>query len=219
MDLTDSYERVLPATILKRFDLREVRNAAALLMATNPTEFDEIVGVLSGFVLSDDDVLGAGGNKSDVARRLDLQFREIGWREARHDTNVVSVLMKQPYRPAGETERTVLESEVRNEGYKIDNVKSRVALDVEWNAKDGNLDRDLAAYRALYEAAIIDVGVIITRTQADLREAAMALDADSTKFATTTTTNLAKLEPRLTRGDAGGCPVLAVAITARCIGG
>ncbi len=218
MELTTSHERVLPKRILERFELREVRNAAALLMATNPAEFDEFVSVLSNFVLSSDDVLGAGGNKSDVARRLDLQFRQMGWREGRHDTNVISVLMKQPYRAAGETERTVVESEVRSEGYKIDNVKGRVALDVEWNAKDGNLDRDLAAYRALYEAAIIDVGVIVTRTQTDLRDAALALDPQSTKFATTTTTNLAKLEPRLTRGDAGGCPVLAVAITSRCIG-
>jgi hypothetical protein len=217
VELTTSYERVLPANVLPRYDMREVRNAAALLMATNPVEFDDIVGVLSAFTLSRDDVLGAGGNKSDVARRLDLEFRELGWREARHDTSVTSVLSKQPYRPAGEKGAVEFRYEVLNEGYKIDNVKARVALDVEWNAKDGNLDRDLAAYRALYEAGIIDVGVIITRTQGDLRAAALTLDPASTKFATTTTTNLAKLEPRLTRGDPGGCPVLAVAITARCI--
>lgn len=217
MELTTSYERVLPARVLQRFELREVRNAAALLMATNPSEFAEIAGVLSEFALSHDDVSSAGGNKSPVARRLDLRFRELGWREARHDTRVTSVLMMQPHRAAGETDRTVVENEVRNEGYWIDNVKGRVALDVEWNAKDGNLDRDLAAYRALYGVAIVDVGVIITRTQTDLREAALTFDPRSTKFATTTTTNLAKLEPRLTRGDAGGCPVLAVAITARCI--
>ena len=218
MDLTTSFENVFPKEILQRYELREVRNASGLLAATNPGEFEELFNVLSWFVLSNDDVLGAGGNKSDVARRLDLRFRELGWREARHDTRVTSVLTKEPYRQVGEDERIVIESEVSNEGYKVDNVKGRVALDVEWNAKDGNLDRDLAAYRALYDAAIIDVGVIVTRTQADLREAALNLDAESSKFATTTTTNLAKLEPRLTRGDAGGCPVLAVAITARCIG-
>lgn len=103
-------------------------------------------------------------------------------------------------------------------GYKLqDNVKSRVALDVEWNAKDGNLDRDIGAYRALYDSGIIDVGVIVTRTHTDLRDAAIKLDPKSTKFKTTTTTNLSKLEPRLTRGDAGGCPVLVIAITSRCL--
>lgn len=77
-----------------------------------------------------------------------------------------------PYGPAGERDATVIESEVRNEGYKVDNVKGRVALDVEWNAKDGNLDRDVGAYRALYEAGIINGAAIITRTQADLRTSA-----------------------------------------------
>jgi len=217
VELTNSFERVFPVDLVERYEVYEVRNAAALLSATNPTEFNEIVGILSAFELSVDDVLSAGGNKSDVARRIDAEFRELGWREARHDTKVTSILIKQPYRDVGELQTEELTYEVLNEGYKIDNVKARVALDVEWNAKDGNLDRDLAAYRALYEAGIIDVGVIITRTQADLREAALGLDPASTKFQTTTTTNLTKLKPRLTRGDAGGCPILAIAITAKCI--
>ena len=69
-----------------------------------------------------------------------------------------------PYRPAGETAVIVTSSLVSNEGYKVDNFKGRVALDLEWNAKDGNLDRDIGAYRALYDAGFIDVGVIVTRT-------------------------------------------------------
>jgi hypothetical protein len=95
-------------------------------------------------------------------------------------------------------------------------LKGRIALDVEWNAKDGYLDRDLAAYRSLYEYALIDAAVIITRTQEDLRRLVLASEPESTKFNTTTTTNLDKLRPRMTRGDAGGCPVLAIAITSRC---
>lgn len=77
--------------------------------------------------------------------------------------------------------------------------------------------RDIGAYRALYDAGIIDAGVLITRTQADLRATALRLDPLSKKFDTTTTTNLDKLVPRMTRGDAGACPVLAIAITARCL--
>ena len=30
-------------------------------------------------------------------------------------------------------------TETVNEGYKVDNFRDRIALDVEWNAKDGNL--------------------------------------------------------------------------------
>ena len=219
MDLTDSYRYpdIVPAEIQERYEIREVRNAARVFKATNPDEFDAVMSVLDRFSLLHDDVLGAGGSKSEVARRLDEEFRVLGWREARHDIRVTSVLRRMPYKAAGEKDAWVKETEIESKGYKVDNVKSRVALDVEWNAKDGNLDRDLAAYRALYDAGIIDVGVILTRTQDDLRAAALALDPETTKFATTTTTNLEKLEPRLTRGDGGGCPILAIAISAACI--
>jgi hypothetical protein len=65
------------------------------------------------------------------------------------------MLILQPYAVAGETMPVLRESEVHNEGYKVDNVKGRIALDVEWNAKDGNLDRDIGAYRALYDAGLM----------------------------------------------------------------
>ncbi len=216
MDLTESYATHFPADVLGRYVFRETRNAAAILSATNPAELEQIIEALRWLKLTPADITEAGGNKSDLALRLDHHFRESGWREGRHDTEIRSALILQPYRPAGETEPRVAKTEVKNEGYKVDNVKARVALDVEWNAKDGNLDRDIGAYRALYDAGIIDVGVIITRTQVDLREAALRIDPTTTKFNTTTTTNLGKLLPRLTRGDAGGCPVLAIAISSRC---
>jgi hypothetical protein len=66
--------------------------------------------------------------------------------------------------------------------------------------------------RGLCDDGVIDAGVIVTRTL-DLRDLALQLDPASKKFDTTTTTNLTKLEPRMTRGDAGGCPILAVAIS------
>lgn len=122
-----------------------------------------------------------------------------------------------PYRPAGETAATASTSTpVSSKGYKADNFEGRVALDLEWNAKDGNLDRDIAAYRALYDA-----GFIVTRTQEDLHNFATQLrlqhgmpEAQAKKMlASTTTTNMTKLLPRLTRGDGGGCPLLAIAIS------
>ena len=219
MDLTTSFEATVPPPVRERYDLVEVRNAAAVLAATNPTEFTEILAILDSFRLLPGDVTESGGNKSDVAARLDSEFRKLGWREGRHDVRVESQLHLMPYPPAGEHAPVVRSHAVVSEGYRVDNVKNRVALDVEWNAKDGNLDRDLAAYRALYDAGIIDAGVIVTRTHDDLRSWAVELDVDSTKFGTTTTTNLQKLVPRLTRGDAGGCPLLAVAISRRTSAG
>jgi Restriction endonuclease BglII len=215
VDLTQSYEAVIKPDVRVGYELRETRNAAAILTATNPGAFAEVLEVLREFQLEAADITEAGGNKSRVARRLDGEFRKRGWREGRHDMTVRSVLRVMPYGPAGERQARIIEKEIFNEGYKVDNVKDRVALDVEWNAKDGNLDRDVAAYRALYDAGIIDAGVIITRSYEPIRSLSVQLGRPG-GFATATTTTLEKLEPRLTRGDGGGCPILAVAITDRC---
>jgi hypothetical protein len=109
------------------------------------------------------------------------------------------------------------------ETHKVDNFKNRVALEVEWNAKDGNLDRDLSAFRALYDAGIIDAAAIITRHHTSIKHSANFLahalnrvnytnGTEVERFNTSTTTNIEKLRWRLARGDAGGCPVLAIGI-------
>lgn len=217
MELTGSYETVLPPELLDRYAFAETRNAAAVLRASNPEAFEDVVAVLSGFSLAPSDIVAPGRNKSPVAARLDDAFRRRGWREGHYEVHLTSKLVRQPWTGAGEITRSETVTEASSEGYKVDNLKARVALDGEWNAKDGNLSRDLAAYRVFYEHAIIDCAVIVTRTQDDMRELALAMGA-GTKFGTTTTTNLEKLVPMLGRGDAGGCPLLAVAITSRCLG-
>lgn len=169
MDLTDSYLRVLPAELRQRYEFREVRDAAAVMESTSPTEFGEMVKVLSGFALTKDDILTPGGGKGPLAVRLDKTLRELGWREGQYDRKIVSTLRRMPYRAGGERKAAEEETEVVSEGYKVDNVKGKVALDVEWNAKDGNLDRDLGAYRALYDVGIITVGVIVTRHYGEIR--------------------------------------------------
>lgn len=205
-----------------RYVLREVRNGSAIIKATNPNRFRDIEDALTKFSLLTSDLVEAGGQESKLAARLNDLFRERGWREARVDTVIKLALQRTPHRAAGEETLEVIETEVTNEGYKVDNMLDRIALDVEWNAKDGNLDRDISAYRSLYDAGLIDAAVIITRTL-ELRELGqkLGLEAGLSPAAakrilnTTTTTNLAKLQPRLERGDSGGCPILVVAICDR----
>lgn len=216
MELTESYRRVLPPALLQRYVFAETRNATAVLRASNPDEFSDVVAVLSDFELVPIDITEPGRNKSSVAARLDRAFRELGWREGQYEVHVTSKLVRQPWAVAGERRRSEKVTEAISAGYKVDNLKARVALDGEWNAKDGNLSRDLASYRVFYEHAIIDCAVMVTRTQDEMRELALRMGAE-TKFGTTTTTNLEKLVPMMQRGDAGGCPLLAVAITPRCL--
>ena len=221
MNLTESFNDVFPEDVRSRYFLRETRNATTILRATNPELFDELTTVLNKFEVISDDLLRAGGQESGLARRFNKELRSRGWREARVDTEIKLELCIMPYKSAGETRKTVTSTPVSNKGYKVDNFKGRVALDLEWNAKDGNLDRDISAYRALYDAGFIDVGIIVTRTQEDLHNFAtrlrlqhgMSENEAKKMLATTTTTNLEKLVPRMTRGDGGGCPLLAIAIS------
>lgn len=215
MELTRSYETAVPAEIRARYDFRETRNAAAVIASTNPTAFGEMLDVLRAFGLSATDITEPGGSKSQVAIRLDRAFREKGWREAAYDTYIRSTLRIRPYPAAGERDAVERETQAVSLGYLVDNVKDRVALDVEWHAKDGNLDRDVGAYRAFYDAGIIDGGVILTRSFESIRALSIRLGRPR-GFATTTTTTIEKLQDRMARGDGGGCPILAVAITDRC---
>lgn len=113
-------------------------------------------------------------------------------------------------------------------GYLVDNFKNRIVLDVEWNAKDGNLDRDLASYRSWYEAGVISAGVIITKDRLSLLRLARRLWADylatlpadqrdqraqriPIDLTTSTVTAFDKAQMRMRRGVMGTCPVLVVA--------
>jgi hypothetical protein len=220
VDLTYSHATALPDFVRKRYTVAETRNAAAIFAATSPVLFEDFCAAMNEFELLSSDLVDAGGSESSLAKRLNGSFRSRGWREARVDTDIELKLRIMPYAPQGEKAAVVTSTRVSNEGYKVDNFKDRVALDLEWNAKDGNLDRDLGAYRALYDAGLIDLAVLVTRTTTDLRtlgaqlrrDAGMSEEEAIKVLGTSTTTNLDKLLPRMTRGDAGGCPLLAVAI-------
>jgi hypothetical protein len=113
--------------------------------------------------------LRAGGNRGDVAKDIDDMFRERGWREIRVDLSTQGILKNKRNEIVDQL------PPVYQEGYLVDNFKGRVALDVEWNAKDGNLDRDLSAYRAWHEAGVISAAVLITQDRIKLKGLAQRL--------------------------------------------
>lgn len=238
MELTKSWRDAFPQEIQDRYLFAETRSAAAILAATSPDEFADVVAVLEAFYLDVDRLVRPGGRKSKIAEELDESFRRLGWREARFDQNLETSLHLFRWGAAPEPERDEVRKTVNEYGgHKIDNVKGRAALDVEWNPKDGNLDRDISNYTSLYDAGIIDVGVIVTRSQDELRVPVQNLvrevkqvsrsfgkDALGSSWATrmqktpdnpygtSTTANFEKLLWRLERGDGRGCPMLGIGI-------
>ena len=212
---------VLDPTIRKRWAFLETSSAAAVLRSVCPAEWDDITQVLATFSLEPAQWLKKGGNRGDIARVIDSMFGVRGWRETRVDLSTQGILLSKDGRVL---ERLPV---VEQEGYLVDNFKGRVALDVEWNAKDGNLDRDLSAYRAWHEAGVISAAVLITQDRVPLKVLADRLWADYQQtlaieqrnpklpidLGTSTTTNLEKAALRVRRGVMGTCPLLIVAAT------
>lgn len=216
-------ETVVPPAVRARWDFLETSSACAVLRSVCPKEWHDILEVLTRFALDTVRWMKKGGNRGDVAREIDDMFGALGWREMRIDLQTQGVLLS---RKGVEVDRL---PPLHQEGYLVDNFKGRVALDVEWNAKDGNLDRDLSAYRAWHEAGIISAAVLITQNRVKLKALAERLwkdyqqglpDSQRTAklpidVGTSTTTNLEKAALRVRRGVMGTCPLLIVAATDR----
>jgi hypothetical protein len=196
----------------------ESNSAAAIMQAVCPKEWADIVQVLSAYRLDPNFWLKPGGNRGDIARQIDEQFEKKGWRETRLDLETKGILFLKSGKKLEEL------PPVYQEGYLVDNFKNRIVLDVEWNAKDGNLDRDLASYRSWYEAGVISAGMIITKDRLSLLKLARKLwsahlatlppDQQGQRMpidlTTSTVTAFDKAEMRVRRGVMGSCPVLIV---------
>lgn len=257
MELTESYKNpeIVSENLMHKYKFMEVRQAAAVLSASCSEEWGALCNYLSDFVLATDHLMQPGGNKSEVVKAWENFFYGDGWVETRVDTE--QIVYKIPRVGKGGVPAAIgaLTTEQRlklqekfpqigieatyQQGYLVDALRGRLAVDIEWNAKDGNLDRDIAAYRAWYELGLIDGAVLITKEQESCRQLVQSvwktylesLDQESfdrlktvadgeipppVDLKTTTATCLEKASERIKRGDAGGCPVLIVGITSKC---
>ncbi|WP_374944884.1 BglII/BstYI family type II restriction endonuclease [Sphingomonas sp.] len=183
---------LVPDDLRERYHVDEWRNAAGVLTTACPEEWAEIIEVLRGFRLLRSEVQAAGGAKSPIASQIDGGFYARGWKE-------------KLFRTAIQLDDETFASPT----HKIDCLKGRVALEVEWNNKDPFFDRDLNNFRLLFDLRAIDVGVIVTRGS-ELQTIFKSLGKGASYGASTTHRD--KLLPRIEGGGGGGCPVLTFAI-------
>jgi len=210
---------LFPMDIFDKFEVFSYRDAASILANGFREEFEDIVSVLRRLRITETMIRTPGGSKGPIAYHVDQLFSDA-WQETRISADLHVKLMK--------AKGTSILSEYTREGYldghRIDFVRSKVAVDLEWNSKDQTYDRDLYAFSAFYEAGAIDVGVIITRgssmDNAFFRRLGKVLEKDGRegkeavyKKYGASTTWMGKLLYRLDAGRNGGCPVLAVGIT------
>lgn len=219
-DPAEFVARYVPADVLARYEVFSYRNAALILSEAHPIEFGELMEALRRFRLTRAIIGKAGGNESEIPRTISSLLRPHGW----HETTIqADLLVKLLWREGGVNARgravsTRMSRELTKarflDGHKVDYVKGRVAFDLEWNSKDQTFDRDLYAMSAFSQCGVIDVGVLLTRSEAlngVFRD--MGLMA---KYGASTTW-MGKLLYRLNAGRNGSCPVLAIDIRPECI--
>ena len=235
----------IPEDVRERYDVYSYRNAAAILSETRKQDFDDLLKALRAFKITTKMIRTAGGNESEMPKLFSNTLRPLGWHETvvqgdllvkltwREQVGVVKKGKKKGSPILGQRTRE-LRREKYLDGHKIDYVKNRVAFDLEWNSKDQTFDRDLYAFRAFFECGVIDVAVLVTRSKSldpVFRKLGQALKKDGTtpdfkspgvprltheKYGASTTW-IGKLLYRLNAGRNGGCPVLVVGITPKCI--
>lgn len=168
-------------------------HAYAILKNDFPQQLEDILQVLAGFELRKSNILARGGGKTKIAGYIDDQLYAKGWNEKQFETSVI------------------IDGQVLNTPtHKVDCVKGRVALDIEWNNKTEFYDRDLNNFRLLHSLRAISVGVLIVRTS-ELQTAVFNPLGVGDKYGASTT-HLDKLIPKIHGGGAGGCPLLVIGI-------
>lgn len=245
-DVADSVavvEAKIPADIRAKYEVFSYRSAAVILAESHPEEFQEVLRVLRDFTLTTEMIRKAGGNKSEIPKAFSQFLHPRKW----YETSVRGDLIVRKYwSELTPTERKQRKGKAKDhlrsneyvrknflDGHKIDFVKGRVALDIEWNSKDQTFDRDLYAFAAFAQCGVVDVGVLITRGESlneVIKGVGPALKKDGSvelkssgdprptkdKYGASTTW-MGKLLYRLNAGRNGGCPVLAVGITPKCV--
>lgn len=188
---------IIPSSLRDRYRIEERNHACGILASDFPAEWQDILDCLDRFWLKKSWMMVGGGGRSEIPKDIDGFLRkQRGWAEKEFDIRIL-----------------VDGKEYTTPTHKIDNVKNRVAIEVEWNNKTEFYDRDLNNFRLLHQLMVLSVGVIITRV-GELQKLFDGLGIGN-KYGNSTTL-WEKLIPKVNGGGAGGCPLLLVGITEKC---
>lgn len=217
---------LIPEDIREKFEFYNYGHALEILTQSFPEQWAELQDCFRRLQLTVDDISRAGGNESPIPKKFDDVLYPYGWREIRISGDLI--VKKYPRQTAQRRGRFADEPfEVETiegyiDGHNIDFLRDRVAFDLEWNSKDQTFDRDLLAMRTYFDCGLIDLGVIVTRSE-ELNDVFKVVADENglplmRKYGASTTW-MGKLLYRLESRRNGGCPILAVGIKKECIVG
>lgn len=198
--------------LLNKYEFRNYGHALEILSEVFPEEWREIQDCLEKLVITEDDLLIAGGNESQIPKKFDDILYPYGWKEIRISGDLEVKLYQRLNEKSKSFNLTPFDCKTIKgyiDGHNIDFIKGKVAFDLEWNSKDQTFDRDLLAMRTYFDCGIVDVGIIVTRST-ELVEIFKKLNINK-KYGNSTT-HMDKLIYRLDSRRNGGCPILAIGI-------
>lgn len=224
--MDDQFDIEISDQLQNKFEFHSYGHAWEILKEAFPDEWFELLHCFDKLRLSVDDIKQAGGNESPIPKKFDDVLYPLGWREIRISGDlIVKKYPRQTAQRRGRFSDEPFEIETISgyiDGHNIDFLKNRVAFDLEWNSKDQTFDRDLLAMRTYFDCGLIDVGVIVTRSEELNDIFRTILDEKGIpllrKYGASTTW-MGKLMYRLDSRRNGGCPILAVGIKKGCVEG
>lgn len=217
--------RYVRADLLEKFEFQNYGHALEILSEAFSEEWNEIQDCLEHLHISIDDIKAAGGNETAIPKKFDDVLYPLGWREIRITGDLLVKMFPRRANQRGRfanvpSDEKVIEGYI--DGHNIDFIKSKVAFDLEWNSKDQTFDRDLLAMRTYFDCGLVEVGIIVTRSE-ELNDIFKNVTGENGKSLIAkygaSTTWMGKLEYRLKSRRNGGCPILAVGIKKACVEG
>lgn len=212
-------EQYIDKDLLDKYDFENYGHALEILSTACSKEWAEIQEALRRLVITENDILAAGGNESCIPKKFDDMLYPRGWKEIRISGDLNVSLYQRLNKKSKKFSDKPFDTRTFKgyvDGHNIDFIKGAVALEVEWNSKDQTFDRDLLAMRTYFDCGVIDVGVIVTRS-ADLIPVFKRLLVNK-KYGSSTT-YMDKLIYRLDSRRNGGCPILAIGIRSKVVEG
>ena len=154
--------------LLQKYEFHNYGHALEILHEAFPQEWEELQSCLSHLSITTQDIIKSGGNESPIPKKFDDLLYPLGWREIRITGDLLVNLY--PRRAARRGLFTDVPEDQRTisgyiDGHNIDFIKNKVAFDLEWNSKDQTFDRDLLAMRTYFDCGLIEVGIIVTRSE------------------------------------------------------
>lgn len=218
-------ERYIRPELLDKYEFYNFGHALEILSQAFPNEWEDLQECLNKLEITIDDLRKAGGNESPIPKKFDDVLYPLGWREIRITGDLLVKLYPRRSNQRGRFSDQPFDEKVIKgyiDGHNIDFIKGKVAFDLEWNSKDQTFDRDLLAMRTYFDCGLIEVGVIVTRSEELNQIFKNITDKNGNSLMKkygASTTWLGKLLYRLKSRRNGGCPILAIGIKQECVKG